>query len=231
MIKIVCEKRKSGYIEKYGIDKVFSHDMKPHMELFMYRKGEFICKETEEIRYLYFLVEGKVKVSTPLSNGKTLLLCFYEGFQVLGDLEITMREKASTNVQVIEDAYLIAISFEAARALLLNDARFLRFISQSLGQKLIRCSKNSSINLLFPLESRLASYIMAAGKKTGCGEGERLIFSENLTEIAELLGTSYRHLLRTLNALVQKGILEKKGDWLEVSDERQLKLLAADLYK
>ncbi|MFH4289055.1 helix-turn-helix domain-containing protein, partial [Acinetobacter baumannii] len=81
--------------------------------------------------------------------------------------------------------------------------------------KLNRLSKNSTINLLYPLENRLASYMLAAGERA-VQHGNRIVFSGNLTETAELLGTSYRHLLRTLNVFCDKEIIKKNDGCFEV---------------
>ncbi len=63
----------------------------------------------------FFLVKGKAKVYTTLSNGKSLLLCFYNDFKLLGDVEIINLENASSNVQVIEDTYCLAISLKKCK--------------------------------------------------------------------------------------------------------------------
>lgn len=231
MIKIDDSQKMNQYILKYEIDKIFTEDMKPFMELFLFKRNEHICKETEDIEYVFFFVEGKAKVYTTLSNGKSLLLCFYEEFKVLGDVELMGFQAASTNVQVIDDTYCIGIPLQKVGTHLLNDAKFLRFICNSLGAKLNRCSKNSSINLLYPLENRLASYILATGKNIDNEENRRIEFHENLTEIAELLGTSYRHLLRTFNTLALKGAIKRKNNHFEIIDKITLTNLAADLYK
>ncbi len=231
MVRVNDFKRMDQYIVKHGINEIFSKDMKPFMEIFLFKRNEHICRETEKIEYIFFLVDGKAKVYTTLSNGKSLLLCFYEGFKILGDVELTGLKSASSNVQVIEDVYCIGISLDKARLHLLNDPKFLRVICNSLGEKLNRCSKNSSINLLYPLESRLSSYILATGKNIVNGNDRRIEFHENLTELSELLGTSYRHLLRTLNALNLKGILKKKNNYFEVIDVDRLRKSAGDLYK
>jgi CRP-like cAMP-binding protein len=231
MIKVNDLILMDNYIFKYGIDEIFTNDMKPLMELFLFKKNEHICRESEAIDYLLFFVKGKAKVYTTLSNGKSLLLCFYQDFKILGDLEIINPQNASSSVQVIEDTYCIGISLQNARTHLLNDVKFLRFMCNSLGEKLNRCSKNSSINLLYPLENRLASYILATGVRTD-GNGEGIIeFNENLTEISELLGTSYRHLLRTLNLLCSKRVIIRKYNCFQVIDEINLRKLTADLYK
>ena len=163
-----------------------------------------------------------------LQNGKSLLLSFYYPFMVLGDLEIVSLSRASTNVQVLEDSYCIALPFYKVRNILLEDPKYLRFTCASLGEKLKQSSKNGSINLLYPLENRLASYILATVQDS---EEDHLRFTGNLTEISELLGTSYRHLLRTLSNLTRKGAIRKRRNYYEVIEIEILKDLASELYK
>lgn len=110
MIRINDLKEREKYILKYRINDMFTKDMNPFIELFFF-KNEHICREDEELNYL-FLVKGKAKVYTTLSNGKSLLLCFYDDFKLLGDVEIINLENASSNVQVIEDTYCLAISLK-----------------------------------------------------------------------------------------------------------------------
>ncbi|CDM67256.1 cyclic nucleotide-binding domain protein [Clostridium bornimense] len=228
MIKIDDENLKDKYIKKYNLDNIFSNDMKEYMELILFEKNEFICRENEKIEYIFFFVKGKAKVYIVLQNGKSLLLSFYYPFMVLGDLEIVSLSRASTNVQVLEDSYCIALPFYKVRNILLEDPRYLRFTCNSLSKKLKKSTINGSINLLYPLENRLASYILATSQRTNVGV---LKFSGNLMEISELLGTSYRHLLRTLSNLTSKGAIRKRSNYYEVIEIEILKDLASELYK
>lgn len=231
MKKIKDIKKLNNFIKKYNIDEIFSKDMRPVMELFLYEKNEYICKEGEPINYLYFFLDGKAKVYNNLSNGKALLLCFYHGLMLLGDLEMINPQPTTCNVQVIEKTYCIAISTDNIKLYLMEDPKFLKFICKSLGEKLNNLSKNSSINLLYPLENRLASYILATAETSLLNNKTTTIFRGNLTEISELLGASYRHLLRTLNTLCSKGCIRKKDSHYEVINEDLLKELASDLYR
>jgi len=231
MIRIDDSKKMKEYISKYGIDEIFNENMKSFMELRFFKKNEHIWRQGEPIKCLYFFIEGKAKVYTTLSNGKSLLLCFYQKFKVFGDLELMNGETASASVQAIEDTYCIIIPLEKVETYLLNDVKFLYFIGHSLSEKLSQSSKNSSINLLYPLENRLASYVLVTSQIATDNESNLLVFNENLTETSELLGTSYRHLLRTLNSLCQKNILKKRSNYFEVIDEKHLKKLAVDAYQ
>jgi CRP-like cAMP-binding protein len=231
MRRVIDHEKRDSYISRYHIDDIFELEMKQYMELFLFNKNEYICKTDEKLEYLFFFVEGKAKVYSTLSNGKSLLLCFYKPFKVLGEVEFMHYETANSNVQIIEDTYCIGISFENIRRFALNDSRFLRYACDSLGEKLIRLSKYSSINLLYPLENRLASYILAYTSKT-VREGRNIIvFEGNLSEVAELLGTSYRHLLRTLNDLCAQNLIKKNQQVYEILDLEKLKKLAGDLYE
>ncbi|MDF2820035.1 MAG: cyclic nucleotide-binding protein [Clostridiales bacterium] len=231
MIKVNNTKLLNNYKKQFNINDIFSIDMNPYMELVLFKKNEYICKEQEKLSHLFFMVEGKAKVFTLLSNGKSLLMCFNQGFNVIGELEITNQFIIKTNVQAIEDVYCIAIPSALVQKYLLEDTKFLKYICNSLGKKLDDFSKNSSINLLYPLENRLASYILATSERSKSIGQEKLIFSENLTELSGLLGTSYRHLLRTLNSLCDNKIIEKNNTKFNVVNEAALRKMASDLYK
>lgn len=222
---------KMKYISKYNLNEIFTDDMTEYMELMIFEKNQYLCKENEKIEYLYFFVKGKAKVYVSLKNGKSLLLCFYYPLMVLGDLELVNFEEATTNIQVIEESHCIVLPFNKVREKLLEDAKFLRYACESIADKLRRSSNNNSINLLYPLESRLASYILVTEEQVNNSEEKILKFDGNLTEIAELLGTSYRHLLRTLNVLIEKGAIRKVKNYYEIIDENILEKLSADLYK
>lgn len=230
MRRIVDIKALEAYVEKYQLNQMFSIDMRPHMELFLVSKNDYICKADEPLEYLFFFVEGKAKVYNSLSNGKSLLICFYNPLTIIGDVEFLQLETANSNIQVINESYCIGISFKAIRQHVLNDAKFLRHALGSVGEKLLSLSKYSSINLLYTLENRLASYILACSSSSVSNESNTIVFEGNLTEVAELLGTSYRHLLRTLQALCSQKAIKKSNNYYEILDIGKLAALAGDLY-
>jgi CRP/FNR family putative post-exponential-phase nitrogen-starvation transcriptional regulator len=227
-MKRVYDKEKlKGYIDKYGIHQIFSRDMTEYMELLSFKENDYICKAGEQLDTFFFFVEGKAKVYAAQSNGKSLLLCFYYPFKVLGDLEFQHLEYADCTVQAIEGCYCIGISMDNIRRYLGEDVKFLRYVCGSLGEKLRRLSNYSSINLLYPLENRLSSYILGCRRSD---EQNHILFEGNLSEVAELLGTSYRHLLRTLKLLCGQKAIKKNIHNYEVLDIEKLESLAGDLY-
>ncbi|MDD6795760.1 MAG: cyclic nucleotide-binding domain-containing protein [Clostridiaceae bacterium] len=229
MKKINNNALKQKYIDKYKLDTIFSNDMTEFMQVVAFEKGEFLCRENEPIECICFFVKGKAKVFRTLKNGKSLLISFYYPLTVLGDLEFINGENADANIQAMDESICIWIALNnKVIKLLSNDVRYLRFTCESIGEKLVKTSKNCSINLLYPLESRLASYIIATINKME--DGEIVRFDESLTHVSELLAVSYRHLLRTINSFIERGLLMKKGKYYEVINMKEIKRLSADLY-
>ena len=208
---------KNKYIDKYGLNNFFTNDMSEYMELILFEKNDYICKESEKMNYLYFFVEGKAKVYVILKNGKSLLLCFYYPMTVLGDLELVNNCDTTTNIQVLRDSYCIAIDLSKVRENLLLDAKFLRYACDSLGGKLQRSSNNSSINLLYPLENRFASYLLSV-----LPSYSDFITIEGVNHISELLGSSYRHLNRVIKSLCDNNIIEKNKNQKQILNLKKL---------
>ena len=218
------------YYTAYQMDSLFSKAMIGTLEIIKFSRLEYICKEEAAMEQLIFLVEGKAKVFKSLANGKSLLISFYTPFEVIGDLELVKDRPASCTVQAISTCYGLALPMKKAREELSTDCKFLRFACASLAKKLDYISINSSINLLYPLEKRLASYINTVAVLMEGSNGEEYLgFNENLTYLAELLGTSYRHLLRTLNDLCARGVIHKEKEGYRVVDKVHLNRIG-DLY-
>lgn len=199
------------------------------MTLYMFNKNDYICREEENLDNMFFLVEGKAKVSKHLENGKSLLISFYNPFTIIGDVEFIRNNPTDCSVQAIKDTYCIGINFDIVRTQLIKDCKFLINICDYLSEKLTSGSNNSSINLLYPLENRLASYIVAFTNVDT--NNKKFTFEENYSEIAELLGTSYRHLNRTLSKFCSDKILKRHKKEFIIEDLDKLLYLAGDLYK
>ncbi|WP_353654916.1 cyclic nucleotide-binding domain-containing protein [Clostridium sp. CCUG 7971] len=221
-----------SYYNELNMSKFFDKDMKENIKLFKFERNEYLCREGEDMPYFIFLVEGKAKLFKTLPNGRTLLLSFYTPLKVIGDIEIVKNQAASGSIQALSDCYALVVPMEKAREELITDSKFLKFTCESLAEKLFVISMNSSINLLYPLENRLASYINELSVPMRHSNSKEYInFDENLINIAELLGSSYRHLLRTFNGLCKKGVLEKDDIGYRVINKELLTQLAGDLYK
>lgn len=218
------EKRLKRLMLQYNLPAHFCcfEAYQPHFHLVRFARREVIYQKESQRQYLLFFVSGKLKVCCNLNRDRSILVCFYTSFQVLGDLEFYKIDTSAITITAVEPCLCIALRITSIRKQLLADHLFLQLLACSLADKLMRAMRSHSINLLYPLENKLASYIFQVND-----DG---FFSENLTVLAELLGASYRHLLRVMKQFVLAGILEKCPGGYRILDGWHLMELTEDLY-
>lgn len=164
--------------------------------------GRDIARQGEELKSLYVFLEGRAKVVRLMENGRTMLHDFYTGVSLLGDLELCRGDlTALSSVRAVTDVWLIGFELTGRSEAMLRDPRLLRLMCGELASKLEQASASAAKNLLYPLSERLIDYMRMAQP------GD--VFSESLTGTSELLGVSYRHLLRTLKAFEEQGLVER----------------------
>ena len=203
---------------KYKIKKYFETDFKDDLKLVKFKKGEIIHFEGDPLRALYFIVGGRIKVSVTQENGKSKLICFVEDFAIVGDIELFAGANCSTQSTVMKDTYCLVLSLDKYREILLNDCVFTKHMAKELAEIILDNNESDAFNLLYPLETRVATYILLTS--------DNGIFKDNLTHVAELLAASYRHLQRVIKRLCDNGILEKDGRIYRINEMDKLKELS-----
>ena len=218
MIKQKINESHNKILESYGIKNIDKSDI----FLAGYRRGEYILRQGYDVEYLLFLTLGSIKVFVTAPNGKSLYICSYNS-GVVGDVEfMTGDSAAASSVQAITDVWCIAIPIIVYKNLLKSNNGFLNKIAEGIAVKLCQSSKNNAVNILNSLESRLCSYISISSI-----DG---YFYERKTVLSEILGTSYRHLLRTLDKLCVDGVLAKEEKGYRILNNQTLLSIGEDYY-
>jgi CRP-like cAMP-binding protein len=110
-------------------------------------------------------------------------------------------------VESLNDTVFIAIKYSDLNKYAKEDAKFLRFVVKNLSHKLYTTTISNSINLLQPLENRFACYLLSVSTDESVKNFNSEIRTSKLTELANLLGTSYRHLNRVICDMDKRGII------------------------
>ena len=232
MQSIVNPEAVRALTEQNGLETMFSSSAIAQMELRRYSDGDAVCSVGDRLESMFILVQGKLKIHTLLPNGKSMLVRFARPMSVIGDVELMRQYPVKNEVVSVGDSLLLV----AGRRLLLKELEentaLLRFLVGELSHKLYTLGQTSAMNVLYPVENRFASYLMSLFSDNGGGQRIEEIRTSSLTETADLLGTSYRHLNRIVRRLIEEGIIERRRGRLIVLDEGKLAQLAnGNLYE
>lgn len=225
MIKISSNNLLNHYIIKHNIESIFDKEILQYAQLHFYEKDEYILEAEANLEYYYLLVDGKIKITYPFENGKSMLLKFYKEFTSIGDLELLKSIPILCNIDAIEDTYLIAISSDLLRKKYLENSKFLHHLIDSLSDKLYATINNSSYNFVYPLINRLSSYLVEH-----LTDKNYIILNSSFIEIAQFLGITYRHLNRTFKELESKSIIKCENKTIYILDEDRLRKFSKNLY-
>ena len=213
------------YVHRYGLDSLLSPDLARELRLLRKKPGEIIIRAGDPVGNILFLVEGRSKVFSTLDNGQSVLAAFYAPFDVLGEAELFSSERYALTVQAITDTVCLGIPMASIRKAADRNGRLFMYLCGRLGMKLLTRNLAESINLRYQVENRLASYLLASTDEEG-----RILGTDDLGELADFLGASYRQLARVVRRFRSEGIMEGSRGRIRVLDRARLEPLAGDLY-
>ncbi len=219
-----------AFLEQYRMTDIFSEELIDQMVLTTFERGESIANLNEPLANFFLLVTGKLKIYSLQENGKKVLIRFYRPMSVIGDLEYVSDYPVKAVVEALETSTLIAIPMDTLRAHTRECPKFLRFVIANLSQKLFTWSNMAGLNLVYPLENRVASYLVSISELS---DQDRLdeIRVTSLEEMADLLCSSYRHLHRILEAFEKEQIISRNRSKIRILDFEKLKSLSVGIFE
>lgn len=208
----------SSYIEAHQLQNVFHTNFMSHVSLWRYQQGELICSKGDKREYLYLLVKGKLKIFTTTKEGKTFILCFKNPLEAIGDIEYVQQTDMVNTVEAVTEVHMLRISHQALMRHAKDDPRVLTFLLKGITNKFYIKSNDLSFHLLYPVEVRLASYLLSV-LTSNDGALTRPL---RLTDAASLIGTSYRHINRVIQQFQEKGLIERRRGKITICDQKGL---------
>lgn len=187
------------YIRKYHIRSFFDTPDLP-FRLYEYDPGEMINVVHPMEESIKFIVAGVFDHYTVQEDGTPYLISHCDGFGFMGDLAFCRRQPPGRYQEVMETVRAVELPLEAYRGILENDNRFLRFLLDTMAQRM-------TMSMDIRLDMHSAEESLLAYLRWRCPDHT----ITNITETAFHLNYSRRQLQRALKALTENGTLLKTG--------------------
>ncbi|WP_150273923.1 Crp/Fnr family transcriptional regulator [Paenibacillus tepidiphilus] len=226
MKEITDRERIADYLRMHGLGEIFAGELQKHLMLVSFAAGEHICIKGDPSEKLYVLVKGKLKVYTTSAEGKTLIIGFKSPLELIGDIEYIQCTEMLNTVEAVSPVLMLAINYRLLRQYGQDHLPLLQFLLKVITEKFYRKSHFLSLNLMHPVEVRLASYLLSITYDESSPEFTGRLSTISLTDTANFIGTSYRHLNRVIQKLAAQGLIERSKGFILVKDREGLGRLA-----
>jgi CRP/FNR family transcriptional regulator, cyclic AMP receptor protein len=191
-------------------------------EVNTYKKKQSLYSEGQRPVAVYFIIEGKVKVSRTNEDLKELITNIYGPGDFFGYTSILEETNYKDNAEILEDAELMLIPRKDFLELINNDAavarQFIRLLTHNVMEK-----EESLLNLAYSsLRKKVANGLIQVLTKFKDGKGALEISRENL---ANIIGSATESLIRTLSDFKSEGLIDIKHGKIIIMDEKKLRNL------
>ena len=177
-----------------------------------YRKGQSIFKQGDPSESVFFIENGKVKVTVVSAQGKEAVIAFLEAGDFVG--EACLRGQArrlSTAVAMIES--VVARVDTATMVKTLHDEpQFSEMFTAYLLGRTVRVEADLVDQLFNSSEKRLARALLILARVGKEGRPEPIIPKVDQATLAEMIGTTRSRVSFFMNRFRDMGFIEYNGD-------------------
>lgn len=196
---------------------------------YRYDKGAEIIAQQATGREVYFVTSGAVRVRTYSAAGRQVSFRDVEAGSIVGDIAAVDGGPRSTDITALVESVL-AVLPAAAFMLLLREQpvvheRYLRYLTGLIRLLTARVTELSTMAVPHRVQAELLRLARHSGSQ---GNVASINPVPTHAEIADLVSTTREQVTRELSALAKRGLLQKNGSVLVVTDLQELERLVGE---
>jgi CRP/FNR family transcriptional regulator len=190
----------------------------------LYEKDEVIFFENDSVKKLYFLINGKVKLSMLSAEGKEKVLTILQEGDIFGELSLFDEDPHPLTAEVMDDARLLIIPWNEMEKMIIKRPSLAIKIIEALSKK-TRLLTSQVRELVFQdAAGRLASLLSRLAEDFGREIEGGTVIDLVLThqEIANLIGSSRVTVTKLINKFIDEGMITIKKRKIIIIDFESL---------
>ena len=188
----------------------------------VYKKGELIFQEGDEVKGMYFIFKGTVKVHKKWGSEKELIIRFAKDGEIIGHRGLGDEIIYPVSGTALEPTIACYIDLDFFRTTLKVNNDFAVLLLLFYAEELQRSERKMNILAHMQVKGRIAYSLLSLKNKfglTGNG-GINIILSRQ--DLASYCGTTYETLFRFLNELATEKIISVDNKNITILKEEQL---------
>ena len=197
-----------------------------NQKTFRVKKGDVIFKEGDEVKGVFFVNSGNVKVHIKWDAYKDLIVRFAKTGSIVGHRGIGSQSGYHVSATALENSVICFVDIDFFEATLKVNAAFTYDLLYFFASEL-RESERKMRNLAhMPVKGRVAEALLALQEQFGISEQGFINIQLSRQDLASFAGATYETVFRVINDLVQDKLISLSGKNITIANKAGLSTLA-----
>jgi len=190
-----------------------------------YKKGEYLFFNKDEVKDVYFILEGKITLYRYTVKGKKRIVYILDESEFINEV-IFDELPSSINAEAFENAKIIRFNAKELKKIMATDCTLAEIIINSMGRKIRRLYRQIKNTVPIGLDRKVAAKLWKLSKDYG----EPIKNSEktnwkyvnlkiSITYLADMLGSSREAVSREIKKLEKKDLIKWSKNNLFVNEK------------
>ena len=194
-----------------------------HRTNFKVAKGEVIFSEDQEVKGIYFVYEGTVKVHKHWGD-KELILRFAKKGNIIGHRGLGKDLVYPVSATAIEPTTLCYVDLDFFESSLKVNHDFLYELMQFFASELKESERNMRNLAHMTVKGRIAQALLTMEEKFGCDDDGFINLSISRQDLASFAGTTYETVFRVLSEFVEEKLIKIESKKIKIVDKSGLSI-------
>jgi CRP/FNR family transcriptional regulator len=185
-----------------------------------YNKGEVIFEEGNEVKGIYFVYEGTVKVHKHWGEDKELILRFAKQGNIIGHRGLGKDLVYPVSGTAIAPTTVCFVELDFFKASLKTNYDLLYELMQFFANELKDSERNMRNLAHMSVKGRIVQALLTLEEKFGTTADGSIDLSISRQDLASFAGTTYETVFRVLNELTYEKVISIEGKEIRIIDSK-----------
>jgi len=187
-----------------------------------YKKGELIFQEGDEVKGIYFVYSGKVKVHKKWGSEKELIIRFAQKGDILGHRGLGHDTHYPISATAIDAVTLCYIDLDFFQSTLKVNYEFIYQLLLFFADELQESERKMRNLAHMQVKGRIAQALVALRDKFGLTAEGFVNVSLSRQDLASYAGTTYETVFRIINEFTEEQLIRTEGKSIAILDADRL---------
>lgn len=211
-------------LDKAALDRLAQFSRRVALE-----KGEELFEQGDTSEGCYAILDGVLKISVPLADGKETLLNIMGAGDVVGEIGLIDTQPRSATATALKPCSLAFLASRDFKHVADANPDIYRHMLQILCDRVRTSTEAAAIQTTLPLHGRLAHVFLRLSEGFGEAlEGGRTLIRHKCTQedLARMAGSARENVNRQIKEWVEEGYLSRISSYYCIENEEKLRSFA-----